>query len=102
MSKLNCWEVKQCGRQPGGEHATDDGICPVATAQEYHDINCGINGGRACWAIAGTMCGGTRQGTFAAKVGDCMKCDFYNLVREEEGSDYKSTATIMDEVKKNK
>ena len=28
MKKRNCWEVKQCGREPGGTHEKDLGICP--------------------------------------------------------------------------
>jgi hypothetical protein len=37
-------------------------------------------------AVAGTLCKGEKQGTFAQKVGNCSKCDFYNLVAQEEGS----------------
>ena len=29
MKKLNCWEFKKCGRQPGGEHVNDMGLCPA-------------------------------------------------------------------------
>ena len=29
--KLNCWEYKKCGRQPGGDRAKEMGICPVTT-----------------------------------------------------------------------
>jgi len=25
---LNCWEFKKCGREPGGEKASELGICP--------------------------------------------------------------------------
>ena len=31
-SSANCWEVKQCGRQPGGPKAGEFGVCPAATA----------------------------------------------------------------------
>ena len=27
--KLNCWEVKSCGRQPGGSKVREFGVCPV-------------------------------------------------------------------------
>ena len=27
--------------------------------------------------VAGTLCGGKVQGTFALKLGNCQKCDFY-------------------------
>lgn len=95
MLKKNCWEYKQCGRQPGGEKTGELGVCPVSTQRQAHSINSGINGGRACWAIEGTLCGGKVQGTFAQKMGNCMECDFYNLVRREEGANYKGTREII-------
>ena len=95
MSKKNCWEHKKCGRQPGGDKTAELGICPVTKHIEADGINSGINGGRACWAIEGSLCGGTVQGTFAQKMGGCMKCDFYEHVRKEEGTNYKSTRTII-------
>ncbi|MDH3390750.1 MAG: hypothetical protein OEL85_03000 [Desulfobulbaceae bacterium] len=27
--------------------------------------------------VAGTLCGGEVQGTFALKLGNCQKCEFY-------------------------
>ena len=71
------------------------GVCPVSTHAEAHGINNGINGGRACWAIEGTLCGGEVQGTFAQKMGSCMKCDFYNQVRQDEGPGYKNSREII-------
>jgi hypothetical protein len=53
-------------------------------------MNDGINGGRICWAVAGTLCGGKVQGTFAEKLSACMECQFYQLVRQEEGAQVKS------------
>jgi hypothetical protein len=55
MPKLNCWEFEKCGRQPGGIKVKELGVCPAATEKRAHGINGGINGGRACWAIAGTF-----------------------------------------------
>jgi len=48
-------------------------------------LNGGKNGGRICWTIAGTFCGGKVQGTFAEKQISCMACDFFKRVKEEEG-----------------
>ena len=31
-----------------------------------------------CAKVAGTLCGGKVQGTFAMKIFDCVKCDYYN------------------------
>ena len=64
---LNCWEFKQCGREKGGAKAAELGVCPA-----YPDH------GRSCASLAGTLCGGKVQGTFASKIGNCSKCKFYN------------------------
>lgn len=77
MSKLNCWEYKKCGREIGGVNAHKEGVCPAYTSVETNGINYGFNGGRVCWRVAGTMCVGEVQGSFALKLNSCMFCDFY-------------------------
>ena len=62
MSSLNCWEAKKCERQPGGAKVSELGVCPVTTTSKVNGVNGGKNGGRVCWAIAGTLCGGKVQG----------------------------------------
>jgi CRP-like cAMP-binding protein len=84
-NKLNCWEVLMCGREPGGKNAAEFGVCPAAADQSFDGINTGKCGGRICWAVAGTFCGGCAQGTFAEKRPSCLQCDFYQMVQEEEG-----------------
>ena len=84
MAKLNCWEHKNCGRQPGGHKSQELGICPVTTHKELHGAHEGKNAGRACWAIAGSLCGGKIQGTYAQKRSNCWRCDFMNVVKKEE------------------
>jgi hypothetical protein len=81
----NCWEFKKCGRQPGGAKAAELGICPAAIEKRTNTLNHGVNGGRVCWLVAGTLCGGVVQGTFAAKLANCLKCEFYQSVGKEEG-----------------
>ena len=95
MEKMNCWEAKQCGRQPGGTQEKEFGTCPATTAQKVHGINDGKNAGRACWAVGGTLCGGEIQGVFASKLGNCMKCDFYSQVRSEEANKFVSSKEIL-------
>lgn len=95
MAKQNCWEFKKCGRQPNGEKADELGICLASTETRTSGLNRGTNGGRVCWALAGTLCGGEVQGTFAMKLANCMKCDFYQLVGTEEGKDHKTTRDIL-------
>ena len=82
---MNCWEFKNCGRQPGGPRAAELGICPASSSVNVNGTNGGRNGGRICWALAGTLCGGKVQGTFAQKLPNCMQCDFYKLVIAEQG-----------------
>ena len=74
MKKLNCWEFKKCGRQPGGEHVNDMGLCPATIEEKLDGIHDGSNGGRACWVIAGTLCKGEKQGSFAQKLTNCVTC----------------------------
>jgi hypothetical protein len=81
----NCWEHYRCGREPGGSKVDELGVCPAATAEAFDGINRGRNGGRCCWQVAGTLCGGRVQGTFAQKALSCLFCDFFRKVREEEG-----------------
>lgn len=95
MANRNCWEAKGCGREPGGKNAGQLGICPAATEARLNGVNRGRNGGRACWPIAGTLCGGKVQGTFAAKVQNCFSCDFYQTVAREEGVDFVKAKDIL-------
>jgi hypothetical protein len=63
---MNCWEFKKCGREAGGAKAKELGVCPAYPDNGVH-----------CAHIAGTLCGGKVQGSFAMKVATCMRCDFY-------------------------
>ena len=63
---MNCWEYKKCGREKGGSNSEELGVCPAYP-----------NHGKSCATVAGTMCNGKIQGTFAKKVADCMECDFF-------------------------
>jgi hypothetical protein len=92
--KKNCWEFKKCGREPGGPKAMELGVCPAAAVASANGLNGGRNGGRICWALTGTFCGGRIQGTFAQKLGNCMTCEFYKLVWQEEGPDCKSMKAL--------
>jgi hypothetical protein len=87
MAKQNCWELKKCGREPGGEKTNDYGVCPAASDTTSDGVNSGKNGGRICWAIAGTFCGGKVQGDFAQKSVSCMSCEIFKQVKSEEGAD---------------
>jgi len=101
MSKkaLNCWEYKQCGREPGGQHAEQSGVCPAAPEKSMDGMHRGDNAGRACWVIAGTYCGGEVQGVFAAKIKDCAACDFFKRVVAEEIKDPNEVTRLLQSLK---
>ncbi|MFC1490916.1 two-CW domain-containing protein [Candidatus Latescibacterota bacterium] len=63
---MNCWEFKKCGREKGGAKSAELGVCAAYP-----------NKGTDCARIAGTLCGGAVQGSFAMKLPNCMKCDFF-------------------------
>ena len=95
MSKRNCWDLKKCGRQPGGVNVKQFGTCPAATERKLDGEHGGENAGRSCWVIAGTFCEGQVQGSFAQKYESCEKCDFYQLVRQEEGLKFKMSSRLL-------
>ena len=99
MVKLNCWEYTQCGREANGLKAEEFGVCPASIIEGADNINNGKNGGRSCWAIAGTMCNDKIQGTFAIKFNDCLKCEFYKEVQEEEEKNWKNSQFILEKIR---
>ena len=82
-SKRNCWQYMRCGREVGGTQADKLGVCPAATEGKLDGVHGGVNAGRSCWVVAGTVCGGRIQGAFAQK-GTCTTCPFYRTVISEE------------------
>jgi len=95
MVKRNCWEIMQCGREPGGSEVDEYGVCPASVEKKLDSINQGRNGGRSCWGVGGTMCSGYVDGTFAKKIGTCMSCEFFKRVQEEEGAGWIATKDIL-------
>ncbi len=86
IERLNCWEYSKCGRESCGNSSDGFGVCPAASEASFDGINGGQNGGRICWAIAGTFCEDKVQGSFAEKRGTCLECDFFKRVQREEGT----------------
>jgi len=99
MARQNCWEFKKCGRQPGGVNVSKLGVCPACIEEKLDKQNEGRNGGRSCWVICGTLCGGEVQGTFAAKIKNCFKCDFYQIVQDEEKADFVPASELLKKLK---
>ncbi len=99
LIKMNCWEFKNCGRQPGGYKVEELGVCPVYTETSADGINKGTNAGRACWAVAGTLCGGKVQGEYAQKIKNCESCNFYQIVHLEEKEEFVPSELILAKLK---
>ena len=90
--------MKICGREPGGAKVAELGICPAATEARLDGTHAGQNGGRACWVVAGTLCKGETQGTFAKKFEACEKCEFYLQVREEEFPKFVFSSVLLNKL----
>lgn len=84
----NCWEFKKCGREPNGANVAELGECPATTEKTTDGLNGGKNGGRICWAVTGTFCGGKVQGSFAEKQVSCMTCDFFSEVKKHSNGNF--------------
>lgn len=97
--KINCWEFKKCGREPGGSKARELGICSAATETLMDGEHGGHNAGRSCWVVAGTLCKGEIQGSFASKFRECEMCDFYKKVLDEEFPAFKYSNTLLQRLK---
>ena len=72
---LNCWEIKKCQRQKGGKKVYKLSEC-IASKDGM---------GHSCWAVAGTLCFGKIQGTFAQTIGFCISCEVYQLYNRSSG-----------------
>ncbi|MBD3335023.1 MAG: hypothetical protein GF355_05865 [Candidatus Eisenbacteria bacterium] len=77
----NCWEFRGCGLEPGGRHADDLGVCPVALETQSHGVNRGLAAGRLCWTVEGKL----SPGPLKTKMEKCRTCSFYKKVAREEG-----------------
>jgi hypothetical protein len=99
MPKKNCWEVMECGREPGGKNVKEHGVCPTAVDERLEGVHGGKKAGRACWVVAGTFCEGEVQGTFAQKYRDCAGCPFYQQVMREEGTGYQTSLVLLKKLK---
>ncbi len=85
MNKLNCWEFMKCGREPDGARVSEQGICRATTDTSANGLNRGKNGGRICWAIAGTYASEIQSKCIIEKI-SCLTCDFFELVEKQEST----------------
>ncbi len=95
MKKINCWEFRQCGRQPGGDKVEELGVCPACGPSQFTGVNGGQNAGRCCWVVAQTLCRGQLQGEYADKMAECLDCPFMLQVIEEEGESFQGAHELL-------
>ena len=81
--KLNCWEFKKCGREPGGRNILQYGVCSIPVAIDCDGINGGKNGGRACWLWRELACVKIMQKCSVQEIRECRECDFYLFVKKK-------------------
>jgi hypothetical protein len=84
--KINCWEFHGC--VSGGKHNDRLSTCPAYIETRMNGIHGGVNGGRACWIVAGETCRSNMQKSGGRIPGSCQSCDFFKLVVREEGIDF--------------
>lgn len=101
MKKINCWELKKCGREHGGINA-GKGVCPAASEESLDGEHGGKNAGRACWIVEGTLCDNEVQGTFTQKIDFCFSCEFYKLVKKEEHPKFQIPGMLLEKLKRTK
>ncbi|UZP67955.1 methyl-accepting chemotaxis protein [Desulfovibrio mangrovi] len=81
-----CWVYKNCGREKGGKKEKEMGVCPAWP-----------NHGYSCASVTGTYCGGVVQETFAKKIANCAKCDYFKSThydRESIHNAFETKATL--------
>jgi two-component sensor histidine kinase len=59
----------------------------VTTDQPSNGVNSGSNGGRFCWAVAGSLAGKAELAPCAQSM-HCLACEFFSLVKSEEGPSF--------------
>jgi hypothetical protein len=70
----------KCGREPEGEKVAELGICRAAADEFFNGINGGKNGGRICFAVAGTFSNDVVQCSRMEKLASCKDCSFFNIL----------------------
>ena len=83
-SFLNCWEAKECGREPGGKNVELYGLCSVPEETACNGLNGGENGGRSCWLWRETACTEIMKKSSVQNIRECRECNFYIAVKKTQ------------------
>ncbi|MCI5209658.1 MAG: hypothetical protein D3910_12890 [Candidatus Electrothrix sp. ATG2] len=85
---MNCWEFKECGREPGGKNISVFGVCPVSVSFGFDSVNNGKNGGRACWIIRESACEQIMRKCCVQEMRECRECDFFVSLKKSRVKRY--------------
>ena len=85
-NRMNCWEFKQCGREPGGRNVEKYGRCSVPVSVEHNGMNNGKNGGRSCWILREAACEKIMRACRVDEIKECRQCRFHIHVKKSECS----------------
>ncbi|MBF0454554.1 MAG: hypothetical protein HQL72_07010 [Magnetococcales bacterium] len=85
MLQKNCWQFKGCGFGPDSERCRGGDSCPAATLRSADGFLGGANGGRCCYFIAGTLCGGSKSLSLEEKQQQCIGCSFFGTLVAKHG-----------------
>ncbi|UCG78893.1 MAG: hypothetical protein JSV21_03430 [Nitrospirota bacterium] len=96
--RLNCWEFHECCKEIGCIDNESKQICPATTEERLNGVHGGVNAGRACWVVVGTLCFSERQDNYKHKSKICSTCAFYEMVKNEEGNSRFIPAIFLQEL----
>ncbi|MBF0621450.1 MAG: hypothetical protein HQL54_05945 [Magnetococcales bacterium] len=97
VEKKNCWDFFECGRDIFSGHPKGP-VCNVSITTCHNGKNDGTNAGRYCWQMPGSICeesaikeagGREPRGGFSFKEERCRRCEFKELVKQEQGDAYR-------------
>lgn len=84
-----------CRKEVAGFGPGEFGVCPAFNCRILHGVHKGLNGGRSCWMVTGTMCGESIQGSYHYKAETCSQCEFFHHVKNEEGEKFIPEETLL-------
>jgi len=61
-------------------------------------VHGGMQGGRSCWIVEGTLCSGKKSRPFKERFHSCSYCDFYRMVMQEEGAAFVLSSVLRSRV----
>ena len=91
----------KCGRELNGEKSHEQGVCPATLPTEFDGVHNGKASGRFCWTVTGTLCKGRPSGAFSQKFMNCLDCNFFKYVQDQEGRNFRITPKQAKENMKN-